>query len=345
MTRQAESLLRQVAASAWGTIAQSILTEVDSARLMGITSRGVFLKTEPKWMIFLSYEGNRGPMTVNLRGEIPSSRELTPGGLVRITPGGLTIPEADVQVSTSEATIWEPHPPAIQAFRPAECVTRLKTFSQGAYRQKKAAGLSDLLPRLLELPRENDQPNVIARDFQEAILSLDISDLSSAVEKLDHILGRGAGLTPSGDDFLIGLLLTLNRWTVILDWAQSTKVDFVRQPRIYSMAEQLLNFNEQVILNFNEQVLLNFNEQVLLNFNEQVIQAAYAKTTTLSANLIECAAQGLADERLIAALDYLMAGLGDEREMIHGLLDWGSSSGVDALVGMLVASKGFVGVK
>ncbi|MBM3146084.1 MAG: DUF2877 domain-containing protein, partial [Chloroflexi bacterium] len=141
------------------------------------------------------------------------------------------------------------------------------------------------------------------------------------------------------------LLLTLNRWTVILDWAQSTKVDFVRQPRIYSMAEQLLNFNEQVILNFNEQVLLNFNEQVLLNFNEQVIQAAYAKTTTLSANLIECAAQGLADERLIAALDYLMAGLGDEREMIHGLLDWGSSSGVDALVGMLVASKGFVGVK
>ncbi|MFN2177092.1 MAG: DUF2877 domain-containing protein, partial [Anaerolineales bacterium] len=62
------------------------------------------------------------------------------------------------------------------------------------------------------------------------------------------------------------------------------------------------------------------------------------KTTTLSANLIECAASGLADERLINALDWIKCGSSHKvRTLIDGLLGWGNTSGISAYIGFLFA--------
>jgi hypothetical protein len=57
----------------------------------------------------------------------------------------------------------------------------------------------------------------------------------------------------------------------------------------------------------------------------------------LSANLIECAALGLADQRLISALDCLIAGDQPGLEAIDQLLTWGSSSGADVFAGFAAA--------
>ncbi|MCK5314644.1 MAG: DUF2877 domain-containing protein, partial [Anaerolineales bacterium] len=75
----------------------------------------------------------------------------------------------------------------------------------------------------------------------------------------------------------------------------------------------------------------------LLEINRQVVEAAYVKTTRLSANLIEMAAHGKGDERLIKTLDPLMSDIPNESEALRDLLGWGHSSGVDAFVGMAVA--------
>ena len=108
---------------------------------------------------------------------------------------------------------------------------------------------------------------------------------------LTPLLGHGRGLTPSGDDFILGVLLLLSRYT-----AARPSQDFA-----------------------------------------PLIEAAYQKTTTVSANLLEAAARGLADERLIEVLEALMSAPGHGEESITALLGWGSSSGVDALAGMLTA--------
>jgi hypothetical protein len=57
----------------------------------------------------------------------------------------------------------------------------------------------------------------------------------------------------------------------------------------------------------------------------------------LSANLIECAASGKADERLIDALDGIMTGSPGPEECATLLLSWGNSSGGDSLAGMALA--------
>jgi hypothetical protein len=73
------------------------------------------------------------------------------------------------------------------------------------------------------------------------------------------------------------------------------------------------------------------------HFNQQIISSAYQKTTTLSANLIECASRGLADQRLVDALDWLVSEIGNDVRVIDELLTWGSSSGADAFVGFAAA--------
>jgi len=61
---------------------------------------------------------------------------------------------------------------------------------------------------------------------------------------------------------------------------------------------------------------------------------AYQKTTTLSANLIDCASRGAADERITDLLVWLHTGNGDLEKIIEELRGYGSSSGFDTLRGM-----------
>jgi hypothetical protein len=77
------------------------------------------------------------------------------------------------------------------------------------------------------------------------------------------------------------------------------------------------------------------------DLNRHIVDAAYEKTTTVSANLIECATLGLADERLIQAIDWLVINNSQGSQPIQELVTWGSSSGVDVFVGFVVASALF----
>lgn len=67
-----------------------------------------------------------------------------------------------------------------------------------------------------------------------------------------------------------------------------------------------------------------------------VLPAAAWRTTALSASLIACAAQGQADERLLAALDGLLCGGVTAERLVAGVSTWGNTSGLQALAGMLL---------
>ena len=69
-----------------------------------------------------------------------------------------------------------------------------------------------------------------------------------------------------------------------------------------------------------------------------LLERAYAHTTTLSANLIECASRGQTDERLVETLDGLLCGDPDAPACARRLQSWGHSSGVAALVGMILGT-------
>ena len=71
-----------------------------------------------------------------------------------------------------------------------------------------------------------------------------------------------------------------------------------------------------------------------LPLRARLIELARQKTTWLAAALIECAAEGQADERLITALDGIITGDLPPEECTRRLLAYGSSSGGDAWLGI-----------
>ena len=70
---------------------------------------------------------------------------------------------------------------------------------------------------------------------------------------------------------------------------------------------------------------------------EALLSVARRRTTTLACNLLELAARGLADERLVNLADHVNTGGPCNR----AFMDWGAHSGVDALLGMTLEERLF----
>ena len=76
----------------------------------------------------------------------------------------------------------------------------------------------------------------------------------------------------------------------------------------------------------------NYELKEIIN---QIVISAPKKTTAISANLIACASNGSADERIINCLNWLTIGGLSSSKIIEELLSYGSSSGMDTMAGML----------
>jgi hypothetical protein len=303
-----------IAAVYIGSIARQILGEVDEASVMGVTSRGVFLRVESsrQWVVFLSYESWCGPLTINLddSGEGQSRelfRRLEVGSPARISADRIAFPDVDVALQIGQAQVWEAPLPPQTTLLAVERKARLADVVWLALEGRQDKGLGRLLPLLLGLKagpgldsgdRSSAAPTVTdTGDNLQLLLRLQEALHEGCnpgiVGGLEALLGLGSGLTPSGDDLAMGLLLALSRWGHVLAGGLD----------VTTLAARLL-------------------------------PPAYLKTTMLSANLIECASLGQADERLLFALDGLVSGIPEAAECAAALAEWGSSSGADALVGM-----------
>jgi Protein of unknown function (DUF2877) len=286
-----------------GSIASEILSKDQEAHVFGKNSKGVFIKTSGKWLVFLSFEQFKGPLTITFGKINPILRLVANGDPIRIAAQSIFIPGLDITIPVAASEVWQPPLPSALLLGDPERQEKLVYFAREILSKKNGVGLGSLIPPLLGLANSDPSPQKINgfnwADIQQLRNYIRIAQAVPLAGLLSVILGSGPGLTPSADDFIVGLLLTLNRWQ-IPPWTAGNL--------------RALNF--------------------------QVVQAAYQKTTTLSANLIECATLGLANERLVDALDWMMTGVARETEMVDHLLGWGSSSGVDAFVGMAVSLHG-----
>jgi hypothetical protein len=282
------------------------LKEEIRGSIVGLTSAGVFIKTAADKILFLTTGPYRGPLTINLEGDSDAFDQFENGMEVVIGSGEISIPATAFRIKTANADIWSsPLPQAplrtlegrretLRAFA-VEMLSLIKEKDYPEiYARLKAIAHKDTLPE--------PEPGSLFPPIQDLHQKAKAGDLTGAREALNPLLGLGEGLTPAGDDLLLGWLLTLNRW--------------------------------------HETLAPGLDLQPL---NRAIVTAAYEKTTTISANLLECAAQGEGDERLINVLDALMC-VGVQHadplrvsNLVKPLLSWGSSSGVYAFMGMGVA--------
>ncbi len=281
-----------------GITAQRFLKETHAGVVFGVTSRGIFLRTDLDGIAFLSYESFRGPLTANLAGEFQAFTTLHNGARFRQVADALFFDSIRSRLSLF-APAWEaPMPAAGSMLDEKERRTRLRELAQRVLAEKND-GLSALLAAQSGLSNADDDRLGQVGSDELGLLhalkgSLSQSSLDGLRQTLAHQLGRGRGLTPSGDDFALGFLLALNRWGRGLGWSQP----------------------------------------VIHQLNADITHEAQKRTTLLSQRLLQAAVGGKADERLVLACDALFTAGIDIDQAARGLLTWGASSGVDALAGM-----------
>ncbi len=285
-------------ANSLGYIAHETISQNRTGEIIGVTSKGIYVKTSSRWLSFISCEPYHSPITININCDRIHLHQISSGMPVQISDGQMILPDARLTISAQNSDVWNPPPPPSPPLPGAECIQNLAYFARKALTQKPSVGLCPLLPDLLTLPKTETgfEFNSLQKEILAIQTDLTSRDTATLISSLCNCLGSGAGLTPSGDDFVTGLLLVLNRWKNVF-WDRGD-LDLI---------------------------------------NQSVVEAAYQKTTTLSANLIELASLGEGDERILKAIDWIMGGNTDESSIVDDLLDWGSSSGVDVLVGFTAA--------
>lgn len=291
--------MRVIQALRIGGQAAQALADKQEVRVVGVTSRGVFVQTTSRWVVFVSSEASVSPLTVTVGEDIDVMRAVEPGTYGTCEGGNLRFDAPGICVALDLRNPWEPPPPDRPASPPAERLDRLTSLAGEILTARSASGIPALLVPLMtnattgEGDIHGSGPWTAAEHIQAG---LQRGEVAGVVRGAEGFLGLGPGLTPSGDDLIIGLLLALHRWEMP-GWGAARRS----------------------------------------TLNRQVVEAAYARTSTISANLIECAAAGGADERLLHAIDHLWTGYPSRAEALAGLHDWGASSGADALTGMAIA--------
>ena len=150
-----------------------------------------------------------------LVGGIPDWRRLglTPGMEVAGTDGCLAIAGAGVAINTTVAPIWSPALPASAGLAATVSIDAARAVAARTVAARRpAGGLGPLLTEDLRLGdvRPGDPWLPAARlRIDRLAWAFGAGDLASVLGEAIELIGLGPGLTPSGDDFLVGLLAGL----------------------------------------------------------------------------------------------------------------------------------------
>ena len=199
-----------------GKFAKGLLHQQENAVPAGISSRGLYLRPPEDTILFLSFEKFRGPLTVNINpkhGAIPEIKSDSP---VFLSPAKITFPEEGIQINLENAEVWNASVPSGKL--PAETSrSRLESTIEQTLRLTERNNSQDLFNSVL--PGNTIHiPDIPGFDHHltQFLSALEQNKSTMGGEELSSLLGLGSGLTPLGDDLILGVILTLNRWGQVL---------------------------------------------------------------------------------------------------------------------------------
>jgi hypothetical protein len=281
-------------ASKQGPIAARILATGGRFTIRGNTSRGIFLESQNDGIIFLSYETFGGPLTVTIPGELKGSlASVEPGSSdVHIMNGELVFESIQLRIAINQAEDWQPGeiPTLIPAQELQRSVLELAALAQAPEFENSLFQTTGAV--LLQMPE--GAKSIARAHIAELLVGLRRGDADMFYAAASQLAGLGQGLTPAGDDLLIGIILSAVRYS--------------------GMARGGRNWQQWV---------------------GKLPDLIRRRSTTLSYGIALAAVQGLADERIIAGLDALVAGR-EAAEVISLMRGYGASSGLDTLAGALL---------
>lgn len=217
-----------------GKIARRLLAPGVRGRVLAVLSNVAYLATEQSKLFWLATERIPiHPRGLIIAGPLP---KLVAGEFFFIEDKCIKI-GLDLNVDFCDASTWEMSTiPAEAALEIEQIPVRVKGIFQSSFDFSEARGFGRMIPRILSLA-ESQQEDETETDPLLSLAWLGVYKIAKAClmrdmwglfKEANALVGLGRGLTPSGDDFLGGMLFCLNTMrrlypgSICLDSAQQT---------------------------------------------------------------------------------------------------------------------------
>ena len=194
-----------------------MLAQSEQGSIFGLTSRGLFLQLSSGWILFLSFKESQGPLSLTLLGDHSVLRNIKIGSPVIYSQNYLEFPDLELSISISDAVVWSPLPPPSEILSKEHRLRYLDAVYEILERGAPSSPILELFQNLLDrnLEHGSHAPRYLTK-LRTLQLACETEAERLIVQSLSAFLGLGKGLTPSGDDFVIGFLLGINRWAYLL---------------------------------------------------------------------------------------------------------------------------------
>jgi hypothetical protein len=240
-------------AASIGSPGYQISLTTASMEVMGNTSKGYFLKHPGNQIVFLSKEAYRGPYTITL--EDPDTiMELTVE-TAWIEPGRLILNQK-YQVDFIDCIPWLPQK-LVTTIEIQPSTNEIKRLSESAELAQKTDAPIRLLRNVFFTDTIYETPD---EHWAPVVHAIRQHNYQALVERLQGVVGYGRGLTPSGDDFILGMLLGLARYS-----------DYIRLPE-----KDLSDFDQIILFAREKTTLISVNLMLgaqIGQADERLIQA------------------------------------------------------------------------
>ena len=204
--------MKTIQASRCGSRAHPLTRSGIPGQVIGVTSRGIFLKIGEAGVVFLSSEPHQNPLSVNLEPFPAELRQLNFNDPVFLREGSLVFPKLNLEILIPLNVVSElPKKPRISASK-SQRLRIMIGICGSLHENLEPDHLAYILPEFLR----GESPQSDARNplgiFSNINAAFAQKNLDALLPLLAGFIGAGRGLTPAGDDLLTGFLLTINRW-------------------------------------------------------------------------------------------------------------------------------------
>jgi hypothetical protein len=281
-----------------GNFAVELLAVPGNGRVLGVTSRGFFLLTGNSRVLFIGADWLFGPAHIVLNVLPEEVKAGLMGAVVDYSPNELIFQNLGFQINLKNAKIWQLPPLPVANLTQAERELQINLITNALVLSGRE---SRFLPLLKWMAARSPEPDYSDHQLTQFIQT--VVNLRQAIRK------NKPGKAVIHLDKLLGYGPGLT----------PSGDDF-----IWGFLASLNRWKIVICPQFEARSL-----------NESILLRAQKKTSSLSATLIECATRGWMDENMLSVLDTLFTGQGSVKETVEKILAYGSSSGMDALAGMV----------
>ncbi len=197
-----------------GVIAKQWLQKEQSVTVFGVTSGGIFVHLGPSYQtIYLTNYPDYGPINVNLTQVLPQQWQTGKKFQLYFDQCTLAYQDGSNHHFFSELGIWKNQPARPFNVSEEEFMSRIKKASQQLFLIKGDHGFTRLLSQVYAPDSVALEPGLaqVWENIQQLRTCLVGYDASAFLRYAKHLISYGRGLTPSGDDFLCGLIYCLRR--------------------------------------------------------------------------------------------------------------------------------------